>query len=59
MTREEIAERLLKLSYDMQDIAVAMDYYGGFASWAEHGVELMGAASVAKQWGREILNDSK
>lgn len=59
MTKDQIAEELLALSYKMQDIAVAMDYYGGFAEWAEHGVELMGAASVAKQWGREILNDSK
>lgn len=57
MTKDQIAEELLALSYKMQDIAVAMDYYGGFAEWARHSEELMGAASVVKSWGWEILNE--
>lgn len=57
MTREEIAERLLKLSYDLAEIGTAMDYYGGFASWAAHGSELAGASLICKQWGQEILSD--
>lgn len=58
MTKDQIAEELLALSYKMQDIAVAMDYYGGFAEWARHSEELMGAASIAKQWGREIAKEA-
>lgn len=59
MTKEEIAERLLKLSYDMQDISTHLSYYGGFAPWAKHAEELAAGASVVKQWGWEVLNDSK
>lgn len=58
MTHDDIAEELLKLSYQMQDISVNMSYYGGFAPWAEHGVELMGAASVVKQWSSEIAKEA-
>lgn len=58
MTKDQIAEELLALSYKMQDIAVAMDYYGGFAEWARHSEELMGAASVAKQWSSEIAKEA-
>lgn len=58
MTKDQIAEELLALSYKMQDIAVAMDYYGGFAECARHSEELMGAASIAKQWGSEIAKEA-
>lgn len=57
MTKDQIAERLIKLSCDMEEIGAAMDYYGGFAEWARHSVELIGAAAIAKKWGREILNE--
>ena len=59
MTKDQIAEELLALSYKMQDIAISMSAYSDDCEWAKHHVELSGAASVAKQWGREILNKSK
>lgn len=38
----------------MDSIAVAMDYYGGFAEWAQHGREMAGAGNIARQWAAEI-----
>lgn len=53
-THIEIAERLRLLADDMEDIAVMMDYYGGFAEWAQHGREIAGAGNIARQWAVEI-----
>jgi hypothetical protein len=50
----EIAERLRTLADDMDDIAVVMDYYGGFAEWSQHGREIAGAGAIARQWADEI-----
>lgn len=38
----------------MDDIAVTMDYYGGFAEWSRHGREISGAGEIARQWAEEI-----
>jgi hypothetical protein len=54
-TRAEIADRLLKLADEMQDVGAAMDYFGGFdAEMAEHGRELVGAGAIARQWAEHI-----
>lgn len=53
-TRTEIAARLRVLADEMDDIAAAMDYYGGFAEWAQHGREIAGAGNIARQWAAEI-----
>lgn len=53
-SRLEIAARLRRLADEMDAIAVAMDYYGGFAEWAQHGREIAGAGAVARQWAGEI-----
>jgi hypothetical protein len=54
-SREEIARRLVVLADEMDSIAVAMDYYGGFSAWAQHGLEIAGAGRIARQWAAEIL----
>lgn len=54
MTQLEIASRLRKLADEMDEIAVAMDYYGGFADWSQHGREIAGAGKIARQWAGEI-----
>lgn len=59
MTKSEIATRLRKLAAEMDELAVAMDYYGGFADWAKHGREIAGAGSIARQWADEIEQDRK
>lgn len=46
--------KLRALSKHMERIAVEMDYLGGFAEWAKHGVELFGAADVVDHWAHEI-----
>jgi hypothetical protein len=53
-TQMEIAARLRKLADEMDDISVMMDYYGGFAAWAQHGREIAGAGTIARQWAEEI-----
>jgi hypothetical protein len=53
-TKDEIAARLRRLADEMDDIAVTMDYYGGFAVWAQHGREIAGAGTIARQWAGEI-----
>lgn len=55
-TKEEIAARLIKLADEMEDIAVAMDYYGGFAQWSRHGREMAGAGTIARNWAKEIIS---
>lgn len=50
----EIAQRLRYLADDMTEVATLMDYYGGFAEWARHGVELAGAAHIARGWANAI-----
>lgn len=53
-SKDEIAARLRKLADEMNDIAVQMDYYGGFAEWSRHGREISGAGKIARQWAEEI-----
>lgn len=53
-TQLEIAARLRRLADEMDDMAVMMDYYGGFAEWAQHGREIAGAGDIARQWADEI-----
>lgn len=54
-TRAEIATRLHGLATEMDSLAAAMDYYGGFARWAQHGREIAGAGNIARQWAAEIV----
>jgi hypothetical protein len=54
MSKAHIAARLRALAREMDDIAAAMDYYGGFAEWSEHGREIAGAGNIARQWADEI-----
>ena len=53
-TQTEIAARLRLLAYEMDDIAACMDYYGGFAKWAQRGREVAGGGNIARQWAAEI-----
>lgn len=55
MTPTAIAERLMKVAAEMEDIAVAMDYYGGFAKWAAHAKEILGSAGIAREWSAAIM----
>lgn len=56
-TRNELAEKMLKLAYDMQDVAVDLDYYGGLSEWSQKSQDLMAAASWVKVWGQEMLKE--
>jgi hypothetical protein len=56
-TKREIAGRLLSLADDMDAVALAMDYYGGMAPWAQHAKEMMGAAVLCRDWADEIQAD--
>lgn len=56
MNKRELAEKLLKLAYDMQDVAVSLDYYGGFSEMQQKSVALMNAASCVRGWGLEIID---
>lgn len=55
----KIARRLRWLAAHMADTGADMDYFGGFAEWAQHGKELLGAARIARQWADEIEAEAK
>ena len=51
MTKLEIAERMENLAVEMLNIAVEMEYFGGFSPWwHEHAHQLNGAAHIARSW---------
>lgn len=52
--RLEIAQRLRSLADDMTEVATLMNYYGGLAEWARHGVELACASHIARGWADAI-----
>jgi len=52
-----ISDKLRALSKHMQDVAVEMDYFGGFAPWSQHSAELLGASGVVVCWAHEIEAD--
>lgn len=53
-SQSDIAQKLRALSATMSDIAVEMDYFGGFAEWTQHSNELLGASAVVGNWALEI-----
>ena len=59
LSHREIARRLVELAEEMDSLATAMDYYGGFAEWAKHGREIAGAGNLARQWAEEILSTER
>lgn len=48
-TRQDLAMRLADLALEMREVAVLLDYYGGF-SWQQSAQQLLGAAEIAAQW---------
>ena len=51
----DIADLLAGLALQMDDVAMQMEYYGGFdAEMVQHAAELRGAADLVSAWGREI-----
>lgn len=56
-TKAELASRLRALATHMLEVAVEMDYYGGFSEIALHARELHGAAHIADSWAAAIIAD--
>lgn len=56
-SKSELASRLRVLAWHMLDVAVDMEYYGGFSEMALHGQELRGAAGIAVSWADAIIAD--
>lgn len=56
-SKSELASRLRALATHMLDVAVDMEYYGGFSEMALHGQELRGAAGIAASWADAIITD--
>lgn len=54
---EEIADRLDRLANEMLEVSVLMNYYGGLSNIASHGIELAGAAHIARGWAKGIRED--
>lgn len=53
-TRHEIALRLRVMATIMEQLAADMQYIGGFSAIGAHGVELAGAAAIARSWANGI-----
>lgn len=58
VNKSELATRLLRLHYEMREIAVCMNYYGGFSDWARLAPELLMASEIARNWYEEVINDA-
>jgi len=58
-SNKELARQLVWLSEHMKDIGTSIEYYGEFAEWAVHGVQLVGAGDICREWAREIENMDK
>lgn len=56
-SKSELASRLRALATHMLDVAVEMEYYGGFSEIALHGQELCGAAGITLHWADAIIAD--
>ncbi len=56
-SKAELASRLRVLAAHMLEVAVEMDYYGGFSEVAAHARELQGAAGIALSWADSITAD--
>ena len=56
-SKAELASRLRVLAAHMLEVAVEMDYYGGFSEVAVHSRELQGAAGIALSWADAITAD--
>ena len=46
--------RLTELAKWMDRLGWEMNYYGGFGEIGQHGLELMGAAKIARGWAKGI-----
>jgi len=53
-TKQNMVKRLKRLSATMHNLGVDMDYYGGLAHWAKHGVELDAASLMVDEWVKEV-----
>lgn len=53
-SKTSIPERLRALADDMVELGAEMEYYGGIADWSVHGLELIGAARMAREWADSI-----
>lgn len=51
--------KLRVLADAMDEVAVELDYYGGFAEWSQHGREIAGAGNIARGWADEICARTK
>ena len=56
-SKAELASRLRALAIHMLEVAVEMDYYGGFSEVAVHSRELQGAAGIALSWADAVTAD--
>jgi hypothetical protein len=57
-TKLDIANALHIVSKNMENVGVAMDYFCGFSTYAQHGKEMVGAAGLAKEWEIKVRNDA-
>lgn len=57
--REDLPQRLRELSASMLDLGIDMEYIGGLDEIGAHGVELQGAARIARTWADGIDVESK
>jgi hypothetical protein len=51
LPKEDLLRRMSALADEMRNVAVQMDYYGGFdARIVQHAGELAGAAGILEDW---------
>lgn len=53
-TKKQIIKRLRRVANTLEKLGADIDYYGGMASWALHGRQMVTASAIALQWANEI-----
>lgn len=56
-SKTKLVSSLRALAIQMREVAVEMEYYGGFSVIAHHGKELFGASCLALEWADAIAED--
>ena len=57
ISKKHLAINLRQLDNKMIKLGVQMDHYGGFAEYSKHRAEMVGAATLVKEWAMEIEKD--
>lgn len=54
LTRAQLRKKLAALAMEMERVGLELCYYGGLSKLADKGIEMQGAAAIARSWLKQI-----